>query len=721
MSAAKKRKRPSPSQPGSAQALPPLPVRFAQVALLALAVAFPLVGGKLADWQTGLVGLATVAIALAVLVGRWGMARCCRLAPEDWAWIALLGLMALAVPGAVYLHAALLAVLQLLIYALSFWLARSLFREERWRQALVVALVAAGALIGVLGLREYLLTVRSSGHLSWRIFATFFNPNLVAGYLLVALPPGVVLLMRYWRRQQGDSLLSRPLSAAAVVLMLAALPLTGSKGGALGTLAAALVFGWTVAPAGSPLGRRLRRWTLALVAAGMALSLAFPPLRARLVAAFTTQSNSTAFRYYTWRGMVDMIADRPLRGFGPGSFEWAYPPYARAGFTRLGHQSYLQVATEGGLPALAAFLALWALLLQRLHRRLRASPTAGDRLLPAAALSALAGFLVHNFVDYSWYSVAVTASLLLLIGASVAQDEPPPGVAPPSRTLRGLRMAVVAGLAAIGGVLAAFYLPAQYAAAIARQELAVGRPAAAVWRAEQAVRRDPLDADNWELRATAREAEALAQRRYPAGLEAAIADRREAARLRPGDAPNWRRLALLYGEMRDPHAGLEPIARALAHNPNYVLGWAAQARLAEQAGDLALATASWQRLADLYDTPVRKYAALELPDPTYLYAWDYLARRAEQAKDGRSALDYRRKMAPLLEQVLTLPPWEAALLQSTSLLSPGERRQFALMAEQTALRLRAWGGPEDAALAERLEQAAKAKVALPEGDSAPDT
>lgn len=713
MSAAKKRKRPAQPPPAPVRALPPLPVRFAQVALMALAVALPLVGGKLADWQTGLVGLAVVGVALAVLLGRWSTPGPCRLAPEDWAWAALLALMALAIPGAVYLHAALLAVLQLLVYALSFWLARSLFPEERWRQALVVALVAAGALIGVLGLREYLLTVRSSGHLSWRIFTTFFNPNLVAGYLLVALPPAVALLMRYWRRREGDSPLGRPLSAAAVVLMLAALPLTGSKGGALGALAAALVFGWTVAPAGSPLGRRLRRWTLALVAAGMALSLAFPPLRARLVAAFTTQSNSTAFRYYTWRGMLDMIADRPLRGFGPGSFEWAYPPYARAGFTRLGHQSYLQVATEGGLPALAAFLALWALLLRRLHRRLQASPTAGDRLLPAAALSALAGFLVHNCVDYSWYSVAVTASLLLLIGTSVAQDEPHRTERPPLRRARGLDIAAVPGLAAIGVVLAAAYLPAQYAGTLARQELARGRPGAAVWRAGQAVRRDPLDADNWELLASAREAEAIAQRRYPTGLEAAVADRLQAARLRPGEAPNWRRLALLYGEMGNPQAGLEAIAHALAHNPNYVLGWAAQARLAEQAGDLDLATASWQRLADLYDTPVRKYAALELPDPTYLYAWDHLARRAEQAGDGRLALEYRRKMAPLLEQVLTLPPWEAALLQSTSLLSPGDQRQFALMAEQTARRLRALGGPEEAALAERLLQAARPRAAAP--------
>ena len=677
--------------------IPAVATTAARVLLLALALLLPLIAGRLQVWQTALVGLLVLlAAALALLATALSRPAPRRLRPEDLAWVVLLALMTWSVAWAPYLHGALLAMLALLSYALCFWLARDLLGEARWRQALPAALVLGGALVGGRGWWEYW----TSGDASWRIFVDFFNPNLVAAYLLVCLPVGAALALRYWRPREGDTPLARPLAFAAVVLMLLAFPLTGSKGGALGALAAAVVFAWAAAPRGTSAGRRLRWGVLTCVGLGILLGLALPPLRARVTAAFTTQSNSTAFRYYTWLGMLDMIRARPLQGWGPGSFEWVYPRYAHAGYTRLGHESYLQVATEAGLPGLAAYLALWVALSLALARRLREA-TGEARLLPAAAAAALAGFLVHNLVDYSWYCPAVTCSLFLLLGAALA-----PKAQAASRTEAEAPASRVHGAAWIGAalclllvfVLGLTVLPAQHRARTG-----------SLPDLRAAVRDDPLDADLWDaLAGTLTQPPAR-----PEALRQALALReRQIARLRPSDPRNWRRIALLYGQLGDLPAALDAAAQALRWHPTYLLGLATQARLAERAGDLPLATQAWRRLSDLYDTPVGKYAALgDLPDPTYLFAWDFLARRARQAGDAAGVLDYRRRQAGLLARVLSLGQKEQMLLEFTNLLPPGGWGELQALAGPVAADLEASGSPPDAVLAGQLRAAAAAAAA----------
>jgi hypothetical protein len=43
----------------------------------------------------------------------------------------------------------------------------------------------------------------------------------------------------------------------------------------------------------------------------------------------------------------------PILGVGAGAFEWRYPRYASVGYTRAAHSTYLELAAEAGLPALA--------------------------------------------------------------------------------------------------------------------------------------------------------------------------------------------------------------------------------------------------------------------------------------------------------------------------------------------------------------------------------
>ncbi len=100
-------------------------------------------------------------------------------------------------------------------------------------------------------------------------------------------------------------------------------------------------------------------------------------------------------RVYRWVAAAYMIQERPLMGFGPGTFYFNYQNYTVTRFRtyvshnpeRSGiHNYYLMVAVEQGLPGLAFFLLFFVLVLlwgQRAYHRLR---DVGQQYVVMAAL-----------------------------------------------------------------------------------------------------------------------------------------------------------------------------------------------------------------------------------------------------------------------------------------------------------------------------------------------
>ncbi len=210
-----------------------------RVMLLVVLALVPVVAGKLFAWQGMLVALAVLIAALLFVVGLFGKFQRRKLGVVDYALIGVLVWAAVSMTQTVYLHASLLALTQLLSYFVAFWLARTLLCRRSWQQAAVGAILAGGVLSAVWGLNEYVRTAAVLGETTWRIYGPFFNPNLLAGYLLVALPVAAAVV--WWSYTQSN-LRSKSLltvgSGFVILLMSAALLLTGSKGG---LLAAAVV------------------------------------------------------------------------------------------------------------------------------------------------------------------------------------------------------------------------------------------------------------------------------------------------------------------------------------------------------------------------------------------------------------------------------------------------------------------------------------------------
>jgi O-antigen ligase len=107
---------------------------------------------------------------------------------------------------------------------------------------------------------------------------------------------------------------------------------------------------------------------------------------------------------------IAMFAERPLTGFGLGTFSAAYPAYANfdnGRFVNLAHNDWLQLAVEGGLITLILFGAFCTLILRDFRRSIWALG------VPIV--------LVHALVDFPMNRAGVAAWWMLLAGALSAK------------------------------------------------------------------------------------------------------------------------------------------------------------------------------------------------------------------------------------------------------------------------------------------------------------
>jgi O-antigen ligase len=153
----------------------------------------------------------------------------------------------------------------------------------------------------------------------------------------------------------------------------------------------------------------------ALLGVGVAV-LAYAPLRQRAgeLARAARSGNWDAlvsFRGGPWAAALDMTRERPLLGFGPGTFGAEYVPHRLAAEIRAkrrfvsplitssyaeSHSDYLQVATDAGIPAallaLAAAAGLLAAVARAAWRRGDPETIVLAALLATAAAAALTWF-----------------------------------------------------------------------------------------------------------------------------------------------------------------------------------------------------------------------------------------------------------------------------------------------------------------------------------------
>jgi len=306
-------------------------------------------------------------------------------------------------------------------FALLFVVMRDLNWSPRRLHAVVGVLVALALMFVAVGFWEYATrhlllnpkVIASNQYEQYfRVNSLFFDPNIYGRFLAVVMLclAGVLL----WSR--------RPRLVALTVLGLAVLwgglVLTLSQSSFAGLLCGllllgALRFSWrAVVPA-----------LAALAVAGLIVILVFPSV-VRLDLGNTARlDDATSGRYALIHGGLELAKERPLLGWGAGSFAVEYDRHAKAGtppVVSASHTIPVTVAAEQGILGLLVYIALLVVALRQLLHGATGDPY---RAVVAAAFVAL---VVHTWAYASFLEDPLTWALLA-VGTALARPRRPDG------------------------------------------------------------------------------------------------------------------------------------------------------------------------------------------------------------------------------------------------------------------------------------------------------
>jgi O-antigen ligase len=257
------------------------------------------------------------------------------------------------------------------------------------------------------------------GRLEGVLGGNYADPNDLALSIIISLPLCLVLLFlsRSW--------LSKILWSISLLVMTYAVLLTGSRGGFLALVVVVAVCLWEFAIR----GRRRYLLVLATLLVVVGLLVSGGMLIGRFKGTFNSKDDnaegygSAQQRLQLFWRSIEVTKEHPLFGVGPGNFVQV------SGNWHVAHNSFTQMSSEGGIPA----LILYVLILWSGFTNLRATKrfAKGQRqpiLLAKGLRASLAGYVIGSWflsVPYAFFPyilVAYTTALFLTAKKSEARS-----------------------------------------------------------------------------------------------------------------------------------------------------------------------------------------------------------------------------------------------------------------------------------------------------------
>lgn len=313
----------------------------------------------------------------------------------------------------------------LCFFFVPFTIAYRLLREVEWnarllRWVLIVVGLEATAFV-LVGSVEYLVKslfwndqiIRSNEfHTYFRVNSVFWDPNVYGRYL--ALVTVIAAAAMLWARTREAFWL---LSGLLLVLWIGLVP-TFSQSSYLALLAglavlAAIRWSW--------------RWTLGVVAVGFVGAVLVVLLVGGSGKVTPDRLNvDLSGRGSLVSGGVELFGERPLQGYGSGSFQVAYREHRENKDTpvTVSHTEPVTVAAEQGAIGLLVYLGLIGVALWTLGRGVWDSRDGAGLAARAAVLAAFVALLVHTLAYAGFFEDPITW-VLLAVGASLAHAATP--------------------------------------------------------------------------------------------------------------------------------------------------------------------------------------------------------------------------------------------------------------------------------------------------------
>ncbi|MGI8412835.1 MAG: O-antigen ligase family protein [Solirubrobacteraceae bacterium] len=281
---------------------------------------------------------------------------------------------------------------------------------------------------------------------------------------------------------------------------------------------------------------------------------------------FSTDSEN---RWVWWKEAAGAVSDRPLDGWGPGSFGVVHLLYRRDTLSvQQPHSVPLQLLAETGIVGALLGMGGFALLLASAVAVVRRLGPGRERLLAGALLAGAAAYGLHACYDWDSDIPGVTLPAIVLLGVLAGagrrrgDGEPsqPPAYGPGARLIGLGTMALVLCVFALSSVLPSLAAGKASAAVLAASGSSPAQLVQADADGQLASRLDPLSAAGPRAQATV----AINRRQFAQ----ARVDLLEAIRREPSDVQSWNLLAFLELSLRDVAGGARATLHALELDPH---------------------------------------------------------------------------------------------------------------------------------------------------------
>ncbi len=301
-------------------------------------------------------------------------------------------------------------------YFMLFYSAGVLFKDKKVFTASIVSFLFSSSIVALYGIYQYFfvkiptaiawIDVNQFPELSTRVYSTLENPNVLAEYLVFAIP---IVLALLW---SAKKYLQKVVYIGILAVLTICLVLTYSRGGWLGLVLAVIVFA----------ALKDRKFFIVIILIALLSPMFLPSVvETRIASIGSLEDSSNAFRVSIWIASARMIKDYWLTGVGLGlsAFSRVYRDYMIAGTPALhSHNLYLQVGIEMGIVGL--LLLVWVCFAAFLRARCLVHFEQRHSFILAGIIAALAGHLLHGLFDYVWFSPRIVMIFWMFLGMTSA-------------------------------------------------------------------------------------------------------------------------------------------------------------------------------------------------------------------------------------------------------------------------------------------------------------
>jgi O-antigen ligase len=435
-----------PPSPAEARAVSPLAVRDAgssggprlfnigRIILIATLMAAPLPYGSVQTWAW-----ASLALLAVLMLFVWGIA-CVQQGAVRILWSPLYVPAGLFLLWAVIQFAGHLtmdyagtreAVIKLATDSILFFLAGQFFGvspEKKWSAfGLIVTIyafvIAFLAIVQFFSGPIYNYWNFWSVNSMWGAFGPYVNRNHYAGLMEMLIPISAAYVLS---RPEGHP--QRYLLAFAVLLPIASLLLSGSRGGFVSLLVEIIILGIVLFRISLISGRRnlLAIGALGITGAAILFFWIDPgQISKRLEGVFNLKTSTDVSYGHRETTAVDTLLifrDHPLMGTGVGSFETAFPPYQTVPGDLVwdhAHNDYAEGLAETGMIGGVLILGALFIFYRRAIRILGARPRSAAAWVQVGATIGCLGIIIHSLFDFNLHIPANAAWFVVCGGIAL--------------------------------------------------------------------------------------------------------------------------------------------------------------------------------------------------------------------------------------------------------------------------------------------------------------